>query len=83
MSNPKGGKKHPGITTLMQGVTGGDAPFNVTNGCTAPLPPGGSCDIAVTFAPTAAGAFKATLMILDNAEHDPQPVKLSGKGKVK
>ncbi|MGC2444658.1 choice-of-anchor D domain-containing protein [Candidatus Binatus sp.] len=81
--NPKGGKKHPGLAVLMQGVAGADGPFNVTNGCNAPLPPGGSCNISVTFAPTVAGRLKATLMIIDNAEHDPQPVTLSGRGKVK
>ena len=83
VSNPKGNKKTPGVPALMQGLTGADEPFNVTNGCNAPLPPGGSCNISVTFAPTAAGKFKMTLMILDNAVRGPQAVTLSGQGKVK
>jgi len=81
VSNPKGSKKKPGITVLMEGVGGAGDPFSVTNGCSAPLPPGGKCMIAVVFAPTAAGSSKATLMIIDNAEHEPQSVKLKGKGK--
>jgi hypothetical protein len=81
VSNPKGSKKKPGITVLMGGVDGVGNPFSVTNGCVAPLPPGGKCMISVTFAPTAAGSSKAKLMIIDNAEHEPQSVKLKGKGK--
>ena len=83
VSNPKGSKKKPGITVLMGGIEGVGDPFSVTNGCVAPLPPGGKCRISVTFAPTAAGSSKATLMIIDNAEHEPQLVKLKGKGKGK
>jgi hypothetical protein len=83
VSNPKGGKKNPGIPVLMQGVTGADDPFKVTNGCTAPLPPGSSCNISVTFAPTVPGPFKATLTIIDNAERNPQTLTLSGQGKAK
>ena len=83
VSNPKGSQKHPGVTALMLGVNGEDGPFNITNGCNAPLPPGGSCNIAVTFAPTAGGPFSETLKITDNAQGSPQSVKLKGKGKTK
>ena len=55
----------------------------MTNGCDAPLSAGGKCTIGVTFAPTAAEPYNATLMIIDNAEHEPQSVKLKGKGKIK
>jgi NHL repeat len=82
VSNPKvGKKKKPGVTVLMQGLIGGGDPFIVTNGCDAPLLPGRKCTIAISFAPTATGSQEATLMILDNAESEPQPVKLKGKGK--
>jgi hypothetical protein len=53
----------------------------VTNGCDAPLAPAAKCTIGVTFKPTAAQPYNATLTIIDNAEHEPQPVKLKGKGK--
>ena len=83
MSNPKGSQKNPGITVLIGGVSGAGNPFTVTNGCSAPLPPGGNCNIAVVFAPTAGGSSNATLMIIDNAENSPQSVRLRGKGKAK
>jgi hypothetical protein len=78
--NPKGSKNKPGMTVLMEGTSGGVSPFSVTNGCSAPLPAGGTCEIGVTFAPTAARPYKATMMIFDNAKDDPQSVKLKGKG---
>ena len=81
VNNPKGGKKKPGLTVLMEGLGGVGSPFIVTNGCDAPLAPSAKCTIAVTFAPTATGPQNATLMIIDNAEHEPQSVKLKGKGK--
>ena len=83
VSNPKGSKKKPGITVLMEGLSGDGSPFGVTNGCYAPLAAGGKCKIAVTFTPAAAQSYSATLTIIDNAEHEPQPVKLKGKGKTK
>jgi hypothetical protein len=82
VSNPKGSKKKPGLTVVMEGLSGGGSPFTVTNGCDAPLAPAAKCTIGVTFKPTAAQPYNATLTIIDNAEHEPQPVKLKGKGKV-
>jgi hypothetical protein len=82
VTNPKGSKKKPGLTVLMEGVSGGgDPPYKVANGCNAPLAPGAKCTINVTFTPTATGAQNATLMIMDNAGNEPQLVKLVGKGK--
>jgi hypothetical protein len=81
VSNPKGSKKKPGITVLMEGLNGVASPFSVTNGCNGPLPAGGTCTIGVTCTPSGAYAYSATLTIIDNAEHEPQSVKLKGKGK--
>jgi kumamolisin len=83
VSNPKGSKKKPGVTVLMEGLSGAASPFSVTNGCDAPLAPAAKCTIGVTFTPGAAQPYSATLMIIDNAENEPQPVKLTGKGKSK
>jgi hypothetical protein len=86
VSNPKGGKKNPGLTVLMQGFSGAGSagsPYSVTNGCDTPLSPGTKCTIGVTFAPNTTGQQNGTLMIIDNAESEPQSVKLSGKGKSK
>jgi len=68
----------------MEGLNGSGSfsQYSVTNGCgTAPLAPGARCTIGVTFAPTASGAQDATLTIMDNAEHEPQSVTLTGTGK--
>jgi len=81
VSNPKGGKKKPGLTVLMGGSSGAVSPYIATNGCDGPLAPGAKCTIGVIFKPTVAGSQNATLMILDNAEHEPQAVKLTGNGK--
>ncbi|MFZ0680448.1 MAG: choice-of-anchor D domain-containing protein [Candidatus Binatus sp.] len=81
VTNPKSSKKKPGLTVLMQGFSGGSNPYSVTNGCNGPLAPGAKCKIEVTFTPTASGAKDGILMIIDNAEHEPQSVKLTGKGK--
>jgi hypothetical protein len=81
VSNPKGSKKKPGLTVLMEGLSGAGSPFSVTNGCDAPLPAGGECTIEVTFTPTAAVSYTATLVITDNAEPEAQSMKLTGKGK--
>ena len=81
MSNPKGSKKKPGHTVLMEGLSGAGNPFSVTNGCDAPLPAGRKCTIGVTFTPTFAVSYTATLVITDNAKPDAQAMKLTGKGK--
>jgi outer membrane protein assembly factor BamB len=78
--NPKGTSKNSGLTVLMEGMSGVVDPYSVTNGCDGPLPVNGKCTIGVTFAPTVAGPHNATLMIIDNAEHSPQSVRLRGKG---
>ena len=83
VTNPKGSKKKPGLAVSMEGLSGAGNPFSMTNGCDALLAPGTKCTIGVTFAPTASGPNKATLMIIDNAENEPQSVKLTGKGKNK
>jgi ASPM-SPD-2-Hydin domain-containing protein/HYDIN/CFA65/VesB family protein len=53
------------------------AGFSAT-GCVGPLAAGGSCQISVTFNPTAAGSHTATLSISDSATNGPQTVALSG-----
>jgi Abnormal spindle-like microcephaly-assoc'd, ASPM-SPD-2-Hydin/Galactose oxidase, central domain len=83
VTNPKSSKKKPGVTVLMEGVSGAVSPFSETNNCDAPLAPGAKCTIGVTYTPTAPGSQSGTLMIIDNAEHEPQSVKFTAKGKTK
>lgn len=81
VSNPKGSKKKPGITVLMEGIGGAGGAFSVNNGCDGPLPAGEKCTIGVRFTPTAAQRYEATLMITDNAESGRHSLSLKGKGK--
>ncbi|MFZ2061405.1 MAG: protease pro-enzyme activation domain-containing protein [Candidatus Binatus sp.] len=81
VSNPRSNKKKPGVTVLMEGLSGPSSPYNVTNDCTGPLLPGDRCTIGVTFTPAGPGPQDATLTIIDNAERDPQSVNLKGMGK--
>ncbi len=83
VSNPKGSKKKPGITVLMEGLGGAGGAFSVTNGCDGPLAAGEKCTIGVTFTPTAAQLYEAVLMIIDNAESGRHSLSLKGKGKTK
>ena len=54
-------------------------PFNVTaNTCQTIAPNGGSCTIAVEFAPHKRGKYQGTLEIHDNAASSPQHIKLFG-----
>lgn len=66
----------------MEGFSVGANPYSVMNGCKGSLPPSGECRIEVMFTPTAAQVQNGALMIIDNAEHEPQSVRLEGKGKV-
>lgn len=64
-------------------VTGTNGPdFAQTNNCVSPLAAGFSCNIAVTFSPTAIGSRSAAVTITDNATGSPHSVALTGTGKV-
>jgi hypothetical protein len=79
--NPKGKKKHPGISVLIEMVSDSPGVFTQTNNCPASLAAGSSCSIAVTFTPSAATKQTGTLTITDNAHGGQQTVQLSGAGK--
>ena len=62
----------------ITGANAGD--FNQTNNCGSTLVGGASCNISVTFKPTASGTRSASLTVSDNATGSPQAVSLSGMG---
>jgi hypothetical protein len=67
----------------LSGPNHGD--FHQQNTCpssSSTLAAGDSCNINVTFTPTADGSRSASLTITDNASDSPQPVTLSGTGVV-
>jgi hypothetical protein len=62
---------------------GGDNPedFDATDNCQSnTLVPGESCSGAVTFTPTDAGDFAATITIADNSQSSPHVIVLTGSG---
>ena len=67
------------ITSIeITGANAGD--FSETNNCPSPLPANNSCNISVSFTPTATGARSAAVSVTDNAPGSPQSVPLSGVG---
>jgi hypothetical protein len=88
------GSQVVGTTSAAKSVTlsnTGSSPLNIssiatsgdyaqTNNCGASLGAGASCNINVSFTPTATGARSGTLSVTDNASGSPQTVALSGSG---
>jgi hypothetical protein len=70
---------------ILSTVTiGGTNPSNFAKSadtCTgATVTPGNTCQVSVTFTPSAAGNFSASLIFTDNGSGSPQTVSLSGTG---
>jgi hypothetical protein len=64
-------------------VIGGSNPGDfaeIADTCGNSVAAGGKCTIEVTFTPSAANSYTATLSITDNAAASPQAVSLSGTG---
>ena len=81
VSNPKGKKNKSRLPVLIEGVSGAPE-FSATIGnCPMTLDAGAKCTIDVTFMPTSKGKQQGMLSIDDNANRDPQQVKLEGTGK--
>jgi hypothetical protein len=63
----------------VTGTNSGD--FAQTNNCGSAVSAGFSCNISVTFSPTAIGARSAAITITDNASGSPHTIALMGTGK--
>lgn len=67
------------ITALsITGANSGD--FAEINNCVTSVSVGGSCNISVTFTPSATGSRSAAVSITDNASDSPQLLPLTGVG---
>jgi hypothetical protein len=69
-----------GQAALLIASVAASGDFAQTNTCGASLAPAATCEVAVTFTPTASGSRSGTLTITDNAGGAPQTVSLSGTG---
>ena len=67
-------------TALSVGSIATTAPFAAANNCGTSLAAGQSCTVNVTFAPTAAKYYSASLTITDGSATSPHTVSLSGNG---
>jgi hypothetical protein len=68
------------VPSILRGYTN---PFALTTGdnaCGSTLAAGSSCSIYVTFTPTSATSFQATLSVADDASGSPQTAVLGGTG---
>jgi len=54
--------------------------FSQTNDCGASLSPGASCQVSVTFSPTATGSQSGNITITDSTRISPLAIALSGTG---
>ncbi|HEV2382043.1 MAG TPA: choice-of-anchor D domain-containing protein [Terriglobia bacterium] len=54
--------------------------YNLSNHCGSTLAPATSCNLDVTFSPTASGTANGTLSLVDNAIGTPQAATLTGVG---
>jgi trimeric autotransporter adhesin len=74
-----------GLTGITPTLTGTNASAYAmltsgTNVCGATLAAGATCNIYVTFTPSATGSLPATLSVADSASGSPQTVSLTGTG---
>src|ERR1019366_1838783 len=70
-----------GITPTIIGTNPGNFALTTgTNACGATLAAGSSCNIYLTFAPTAVQSYSATLQVTDNATPTTQTSALTGTG---
>lgn len=68
---------------IISSVTAGGAnpgDFSNSNTCNAPLMENASCNISVTFTPTAAGPRSETITVSDNAAGSPHVISVNGTG---
>jgi hypothetical protein len=69
------------LTITSIGITGTDSrDFAMTKSCGTSVAAGGSCDIFVTFRPSASGTRTAAVSITDDAPKSPQSLPLTGVG---
>ena len=67
------------LLTIGSATVSGDYVLG-SNSCASTLPAGGSCTLAISFAPTGTGLRTGTLTVTDSAATSPQTIPFSGTG---
>jgi conserved repeat domain len=65
---------------VISGISSSAAVFTTTTNCVTTIGAGNNCTVTVTFAPTAATTYNATITINSNAPGSPHTVNVSGTG---
>ena len=68
-------------TTTISDITA-SSNFSRNNNCTAPLAPGATCQIDVTFSPTTSGPITGSITVTSDGNGSPQTIPLNGTGFV-
>jgi hypothetical protein len=71
---------NPGTATLNITSILSSGDFSNTTTCTSTLAVSASCNVVVTFSPTAAGTRTGAISVTDNAAGSPQTIALTGTG---
>ncbi|HVI09741.1 MAG TPA: FG-GAP-like repeat-containing protein [Candidatus Binatia bacterium] len=58
------------------------SPFHLTDNCGKSVAPGATCDLGITFVPTAQGSTTGLMTLIDSASSRPQVIELFGMGTV-
>jgi hypothetical protein len=69
-----------GTDTLNLGGISTTGDFAQVNSCNTTLASGATCQVSVTFTPTATGSRTGTLVFTDDASGSPQQLNLTGTG---
>lgn len=72
--------RNMGSSPLLISSINSTGDFVETNNCGTSVPAASSCNISVTFTPTAVGARAGSVLVNDNAAGSPHLVKLTGTG---
>jgi hypothetical protein len=71
-----------GTAALSISSMNASTPYAVSSTCGKSVAPGATCNLNITFSPTAQGTFAGTISIMDSASTKPQVIEVSGAGTI-
>jgi hypothetical protein len=79
LSNPR--NKRQDVPILLGSVSSSDPEFRPVGCSGQSLPPGGRCQISITFTPNAPGAHQGVVTVANNTVNGPQMITVKGIGR--